>query len=591
MTERLDALEAAVASLADSVERLESRIDLLEGGAREVSRPSPDAADRPNFAAEESGWLPDVGEGGLTTRLTRIVTLVGRTFLVLAGAFLLRALTDAGTLPTQIGVGVGLVYATAWFVAAARAAGRQRPASAATHGVSAAMIAYPLIWEATSSFHVLSPASAAWLVAGISAFGLALAWRHELRVVAWVVTLAVILISVALMVISPSPLPATWCVVALGLATLWIGRTRDWPVLPWLPAIVADLAVVRLTGIAASPWAAGESEPGVGWMAALALAITLLVGYLGSVVVQVFLRRRPIGPFDVAQTVGALAAGFGGALEVSGAAHQGWCGLAAIVAAAACYWASLEAVRATTGNDRDIVYFSSLALVLLLIGLPILVGELLASLLWGALAVAAAFVGGRHDLVSLRVHAAVLALAAAVQSGLVGFEIDALGGGLADGSWRHPAVWMLVVLAALVVSVVIVARSRGKRQLGWHYRLPLVVMAAVAAAGLCAEVVALMASPWLLDLQTEAGFAMLRTGVMALGALVLAALAVRLDLSELGWLVYPVLVVLGLKIVLQDLQVGNPLSIAVAFVFYGAALIAGPRLLRGRARISPDGVS
>lgn len=583
MTDRFDALEASVASLAVSVERLEKRIAALEAEPASAAI-SMEASRGIEVETEESSWLPVAAEGGLTTRLTRIVTLVGRTLLVLAGAFLLRALTDSGTLPTPIGVGLGLLYATSWFVAAARAAARRRPASAAAHGVGAAMIAYPLIWEAAGSFHVLSSNSAVLAVAGVTALGLTLAWRHGLRTVAWVVTLAALLTSVALMFVAQSPVAGTWFVVALGLVTLWIGRSRSWPVLPWLPAIVADLAVVRLTGMAASPWAAEQPNSGVGVMPALALVIVLLVGYLGSVVVQVFLRRRSVGAFDVVQTAGVLAAGLGGAIEVSGASQGGWIGLATLIAAVACYWAAFMLVPATTGTERDFVFFSTLALVLLLIGLPILVGGGVASVLWGLLAVMTAFIGGRHDRVTLRAHAAVLAVAAAVSSGLASFEIGALGGGPADGPWRHPAIQVHAVLAALIAALVVVARSRRGRPLRWFYRLPLVVIVGFAAAGLCAELVALLAGPGLLDLQTDAGFAMLRTGAMALGALALAGFAVRFELPELGWLVYPVLVLVGLKIVLQDLRVGGPLSIAVAFVFYGAALILGPRLLRSTDR-------
>ena len=83
---------------------------------------------------------------------------------------------------------------------------------------------------------------------------------------------------------------------------------------------------------------------------------------------------------------------------------------------------------------------------------------------------------------------------------------------------------------------------------------------------------------------------MVRTGVVSVGTLVLAALATRLEMPELRWVVYPILCVLGLKILLQDLPAGRPLSIAVAFVFYGAALIMSPRLLRthDRRASAPD---
>jgi hypothetical protein len=237
-------------------------------------------------------------------------------------------------------------------------------------------------------------------------------------------------------------------------------------------------------------------------------------------------------------------------------------------------------VPVTADRRRDFAYCSTLGLVLVLIGMPIVIGGVPASVVWAMLAVAAALIDGRFDRTTLQAHAAVLAVAAALASGLAAFEVDALGGGSPGGPWLHPVIWVHLALAGVVGSLVVAAASRKRRPPRWHQRVPFLVMAAVAAAGLCAELVAALAAPWLLGPQSDAGLAVLRTGVMAFGALALAALAVRLELPELGWLVYPALVVLGLKIVLQDLGAGGPLSIAVSFVFYGAALIVGPKLLR-----------
>ena len=44
----------------------------------------------------------------------------GRALLGLAGAYLLRALTESGALPPQAGVAIGILYAILWLVWAAR---------------------------------------------------------------------------------------------------------------------------------------------------------------------------------------------------------------------------------------------------------------------------------------------------------------------------------------------------------------------------------------------------------------------------------------------------------------------------------------
>ena len=586
MKDRLATLESTVASLVHSVHRLESRIAALEPTPiAEPSSPEESPSD-PNRSVADPIESAETRGIFSTSTLARVVSLLGRSFLVLAGAFLLRAVTDAGTLPAAVGVGVGLVYASAWIGATAAAARRGRQTSAAFHATCSAIIAYPLIWEAVRSFQVLSPGTALPFVAVVTGVGLWIARLQELRFVAWVFTVAAVIITVSLLAVSSDPAPASGLLVAIGIATLWLSRSNSWPELPWLPAIVADVAVERVVAQASSPWAAARPESTVGVHVAVGLAAALVVGYLGSVAIQVLWRRRSIHIFDMVQTAAVLAAGVGGAIRAAGNGGAGWIGFSTLAAGALCYWASFTVVERTFGRGREFVFFSTLALALILIGTPLVFGGVLALGVWAILAVGAAIVGGRYDRVTLRAHAAVLAAAAAIRSGLAGFEVNALTAGSADGDWLRPTISTHLVLGSALACLVIVAWNRRGHQLRWPARLPLVVLVVVAAAGLCAEIMALLAAASILDVQSEAGIAALRTAVISIGALVLAVLAVRLKLPEFGWLVYPILVMLGLKIVLQDLPVGGPLSIAVAFVFYGAALIMGPRLLRTADRSS-----
>jgi hypothetical protein len=57
----------------------------------------------------------------------------------------------------------------------------------------------------------------------------------------------------------------------------------------------------------------------------------------------------------------------------------------------------------------------------------------------------------------------------------------------------------------------------------------------------------------------------------------------RRALPELGWFVYPLLAIGALKLVIEDLTQGNAAGLCLSLVFYGGALIGGPRLLRGKA--------
>ena len=74
--------------------------------------------------------------------------------------------------------------------------------------------------------------------------------------------------------------------------------------------------------------------------------------------------------------------------------------------------------------------------------------------------------------------------------------------------------------------------------------------------------------------------AAVRTGVVAGAAVVLAALSRVGAFVELRWLIYPLFIVGGLKLVLEDLPEGRPTTLFVAFALYGGALILAPRLAR-----------
>jgi hypothetical protein len=71
-----------------------------------------------------------------------------------------------------------------------------------------------------------------------------------------------------------------------------------------------------------------------------------------------------------------------------------------------------------------------------------------------------------------------------------------------------------------------------------------------------------------------------RTAVLAALAVALAWAGRRWSLQELTWLVYPVLVGGGLKLLWEDLRYGQPITMFLGLALYGGALIATPRLMR-----------
>jgi len=75
--------------------------------------------------------------------------------------------------------------------------------------------------------------------------------------------------------------------------------------------------------------------------------------------------------------------------------------------------------------------------------------------------------------------------------------------------------------------------------------------------------------------------ATLRTAVLVIATLAVARAARHATGHEAGWLVYPLLVVTGIKLLVADFPQGRPETLFAALALYGVALILAPRMLRG----------
>ena len=160
----------------DRLSNLESRVDQLTRQVGDLER-RVSALDRRETAAQ----APPSGSLAPESDFTAVFSLIGRTLLALGGAYLLRALTEAGALPQLAGVSLAAVYAGAWILFADRAGAAGRSTSAAFHIGSAALVGYPLLWETTVRLHTLGPSASASALVGFTVAILAVARRRELE--------------------------------------------------------------------------------------------------------------------------------------------------------------------------------------------------------------------------------------------------------------------------------------------------------------------------------------------------------------------------------------------------------------------------
>jgi hypothetical protein len=553
-------LAAQVETLAARLRSLEARVAVLE------SRPPAQASEAVEAPGSEDApiRLP-VLQGGLT--------LAGRTLLVLAGAYLVRALVDAGTVPVPLGAALGMAYAAFWQVQAAREGRAGRHASAALHALAANAIAFPLIGEACVRYGLVSAAGAGLAVFAFAAVGLVVSNRQPLAVNAWISLLGACATLVALLAATREPLPALAALLAIAAVVEWQGRHGDRPGQRWLAAAVVDAVALLLLAVATRR----EPPPGYGPLSA-SLAALLLAGipalYTVSVAVRTLVRGEPIGLFLALQSSLAACLGFaGGRLVLLG---QGRDGTAPVLLAAAAgvlaYAAAFAHAERRPDGSRNFYFFSTAGgLLVLLASLGLGLGEKV-TFLWTTAGLSAVVLGRRFDRVTLRAHGALYLAAAATATDLLPAGLRALIGlpGVAPSPWAWPvALSAAAAWAVLAGDAQPAVASRSARLL-----VSLVVVAAAAAAVEQAITGPLAGAP---NARSVARVAVLVGLVLGLARLS------RCGLPELMWLVRPLLAAGGL-VLLLELPGSRPATLVACLGLYGGLLTLLPRLLAARGR-------
>ena len=497
---------------------------------------------------------------------------------MLAGAYLLRALSESGTLAPMAGVAAGLAYALVWIVMAERAGAAGRRSSAAFHGIAFVFIAFPIIFEGTvphGRFHFLSDTASAAALGGLAVVSLGAAAHRGLRVVAWITTLSALVTTAGLMLLSGVVGPYAVYLVLLGVATLWLGYVLDWIALRWPVALAADLTVLVLALRAVGP--RSVDTPAV----ALAVQVLLLAAYLGSFAARTLFLNRDVIPFEVLQSVAVIAVGLGGAAYVTRATGVGMVplGIATLVLGAGAYGVAVAFVERRQHRRKNFYFYTTAALVFTMAGCALLLPPAGMALIWAALALVAAAAGRRPCRLTFDVHSAVYATGAAAACGLLAHAVHGLGLPIAAPP-HDPGIVAVIVLA--VAGIGTWALGRAPSRPVWE-RLPRLVLLLVTVGGVIGVLTDWLVPPLarLSDTAADAAIvATLRTALLVAGALLLAWAGGARRFVEAAWLVYPLLVVIGVKLLFEDLRAGRPATLFLAFALYGAALIVGPRLKR-----------
>lgn len=562
MTDRLIELERRVESLEGTVRDLEQRLATLD--------PEPQPAD--------TGFAGLPAPGRAAGIFSGVVALTGRSCLVLGGAFLIRAATEAGAVSRVAGAAAGIAYAGIWLFLADRDGRRRRVSSAAFHAVIAAGIAYPLLWETCARLGLLSPGGLVGAVAATTAILLALSLRQPAGALAWAATLGAISTLFALIVSTGAIAPAAGAMILLAGATIGLAEMRGWRGPRWLAAIGANVTVLAAMAGVGKNLSSGT---------AIALALALPTVCVAGLAVPTLARKRLIAPFDMVQISASLLLGFGAAISAARSARSGVAilGVAAAGAGLVAYFVAFGSAGRREGDQRSFHFWASLALLMMIAGGTFWLSGAALSFLWSALALGTSLLQARIHGETLRWHAVAYVGAASVVSGYFGFIAGSFAGPAA-GVVENSSLPALCVLAAAVgsFSILTASRSEAVRSPG---ELPGFLIGTAALGGLAALGIRL------LGVSAPMGggpLAAVRTGVLAAASIAAALLGRRARTRELAWLVYPLLALGGIKLLFEDVPKGTPLTLFIGFALFGSALLLAPRIARSGpiAATSPD---
>jgi len=551
--------------LADIEKRLaavEQRLSALEAPAQAETS-----------AKDDTDGASSLGEGFLSS----ITTHIGRVLLIFGGAYLLRAITDFQFVPVPLGLFIGALYAVFWLLMAyRRGAIEHRGADAAFYGGTSTLLALPLLVEASTRFGLLSGNQAVLALLGYLALALFVSDRRRLRSLGWLATGGGIATAFALLFATKVIVAVTVLLIVLALASYWVVQRREWMGLQWLGAAGANAVVGVAIGLSRSEQWSLEGTT------ALLFAAALLLLYLLSFVLRSTILGRPVGVFEVVQTLAVAALALAAAMLAAqyDAVELGSVGALILILGALGYGLSLlPSNRAERG--RDFFYYSTFGLIFVLAGTLLIFPPLVAAFIWSLLAVVMAVFSGRLQWVTLSLQCTALLLAAGIASGLLDTGIQALSGDV-TGSWPTPTIADVVIAMATVACLFIPVAQHSERW-GAKAGMPQLLVLALSVWEVGGLMV-LLVSPVLAGAGSETAdaaiVAAIRTAVLSVAAVSLALSSRFPRWPEARWLVYPVLILVGIKLFAEDFPNGQPATLFVSLAFIGSALILVAKLLR-----------
>jgi hypothetical protein len=318
----------------------------------------------------------------------------------------------------------------------------------------------------------------------------------------------------------------------------------------------------------------------------------LLIAFLVSFAIRSHVKDRELGTFEVVQALTTAAVTYWATAAAVGAgvgniAFAGAFGM--LLGAAAYALAFTPQTRERRG--RNFFAWLTLGMVFVIAGSALLLEGDQAAVLWSVMAIVTAWLSGHTGRVALSLQCTILLLAAAVGSGILATGMTAF---VSDASSGWPALnaWHVGVALTTVACLFIPVAQHSERW-GTLAGLPQLIVLALSVwevGGLMVVVFAPLIAATTGEEPNLAALASLRTAILSAASVTLALSSRFRRWPEARWLVYPLLILVAVKLFVEDFPNGQPASLFVALFFVGSALLVVARLLK-TTRGQDDSVS
>ena len=557
-----------------ALELLASRVDELEERVRALEHPSESRASAVSQAASFSHAASSADASFL--QAGTLFSTLGRAMLGIAGAYLLRAVAQAGLMPKTAVAGAGIAYAAAWVVWAARskASGFIQMVYAGT----SALILVPMLWEVTLYFQAFSPIVTAGVLAAFAVLATFLEWGRDTARHAWIAHGSSAMVAVALVLATHRALPFVYLLLMVVLLDEYAKTTSDRHGLAAVVCLTADAAIWGMILIYSGPQNAHDEYPGLS-SASLILPACLLFQINGiGVAIGVILRERRLSVFDVIQTTIAFLLAVASVLYFAPPRGTVILGASCLLLSGLLYAAVFRRPPKSAGS-RNARVFAMWSAALLLAGALWALPRSGAVVAVACAGVAAYLLAARMNSTMLDLHGAIFLIAAGGISGLPGYVLGVLAGSLPG---RPAAGFVIVVCCAAVAFIAVGDAEAGS----WQRQALEFIPALVATCGLTALLArsVLAGAGSLISLDVH-HVAFLRTLTVSLVALALAFAGSRVGRAALSQLAYVALAFVAVKLLFEDLRHGHMEFIAGSIFLFAMTLISVPRLVRLGTRL------